>query len=101
MCTCMRTSIGIMGTLHKEKSNIDDDSGETEKTMKSKVAGSCHYNTYKRLRPRYQSCPFDITSLTEVCPHLNIFIMKASHHTLSVPITSQSHALPTAPPKAN
>lgn len=50
-----------IGTLHEEKSNIDDDGAEPsnrKKTMKSTAAGGCHYNTYKCLRPRYQSHPF-------------------------------------------
>lgn len=57
LCRCM-------GTLHKEKSNIDDDSGETfnrekrKKTMKSKAAGGCHYNTYKCLRHHISKRPF-------------------------------------------
>lgn len=65
-----------------------------KKTMKSKAAGGCHYNTYKCLRPTYQSHPFDITSLTEVCSPLNISIMKASHHTVSVSIISQRTSSP-------
>ncbi len=58
-----------MEILHEEKSNIDEDSGETsnrKKNNESKTAGGCHYNTYKCLRPTYQSLPFDISSLTEV-----------------------------------
>lgn len=71
-----------------------------KKTMKSKAVGACPYNTCKCLRPRYQSRPFDISSLTEVCSPLNMSIMKASHHTLSVSIISQSLVLPVANPEA-
>lgn len=41
-----------------------------------------------------------VIRLTEVCSALNISIMKASHHTVSVSIISQRRVLPVPNPKA-
>lgn len=100
----MRMYVGIWGLCIKKNQIlmmvVEKLPTEKNKTMKSKAADACPYNAYKCLRPRYQSRPFDISSLTEVCSPLNISIMKASHHTLSVSIISQSLVLPVANPEA-
>lgn len=101
--TCIRTYVGAWGlciTTNQILMMIVEKLS-TEKTMKSKAAGGCHYNTYECLRPPYQSHPFDITSSTEVCSPLNISIMKASHQTVSVSIMSQCLVLLVANPEAN